>query len=276
MMQTRARRSLVPVILIGIVALYAILLVGVPVAAMLQAAFGKGITVFLSALITPDAIHAFAITLLLVSGACAFNLIAGLVLAWVLVRQQFAGKRVLSALVDAPFVIAPIIIGAVLIIVFGRGGWLTIPGVHIAFALPGMLLAMIIVSMPFVTREVMPVLAELGPEQEEGAYTLGAGRFYTFRRIVLPELRWALLYGLAQTFSRALGEFGAIIVIGGAIQGVTETTTIYLFRALDDRNAIGAYSASILLALLSAVLLSIMEVFNRRRPRAFVTEETSL
>lgn len=251
--------------LLGIVVVYALALIGVPMLAMIQAAFGKGLQALLNSLSVPDVLHAFVITILLAIGAGIVNLLLGLILAWVLVRQQFPGKRLLTALVDAPFVIPPVIVGAVLIILFGREGWLTIPNVQIAFALPGMLLATILVSMPFVTREVMPVLAGIRPEQEEAAYTLGAKRWRTFRKVVLPELRWALLYGLSLTFSRALGEFGAVIVIGGAIQGLTETTTIYVFRALDDRNTIGAYGASIVLAALSVIVLTTMERLNRRR-----------
>jgi sulfate transport system permease protein len=251
-------------LLIGIVAIYAVILVGIPVLAMVQAAFGKGIEALANALLAPDVVHAFGITLLLAAGAGVINLIFGLLLAWVLVRHEFPGKRLLAALVDAPFVISPVIIGSVLIVLFGRNGWLNIPNVQIAFAVPGMLLATIIVSMPFVTREVIPVLVALRPEQEEAAYTFGAGRWYTFRRVILPELRWALIYGLLLTISRALGEFGAVIVIGGAIQGLTESATVYVFRALDDRNAIGAYGASILLALLSVGLLTLMETLNRR------------
>ncbi len=252
-------------LLIGIVAIYAIALVGIPTAAIIGGALNKGIAALVMAVTAPDVIHAFEVTVLLAVGAGAFNLVAGLLLAWVLVRHEFRGKQLLIALVDAPFVISPVIIGAVLIIVFGRGGWLSIPNVPIAFALPGMMIAVIIVTMPFVAREVMPVLAALGPEQEEGAFTLGAGRWYTFRRIVLPELRIALLYGLALTFSRALGEFGAVIVVGGAIQGLTETATVYIFRALDDRNTVGAYGAAIILAGLSVILLNVIERLNRRR-----------
>ena len=262
----RSIRAKLPLhwLLIGIVGIYALVLVGAPVFTMIQAAFGKGIDVLATALLAPDVIHAFGITLLLAAGAGAINLVCGLLLAWVLVRHAFPGKRLLVALVDAPFVISPVIIGSVLIVLFGRGGWLNIPNVQIAFAVPGMLLATIIVSMPFVTREVIPVLVTLRPEQEEAAYTFGAGRWYTFRRVILPELRWSLIYGLLLTISRALGEFGAVIVIGGAIQGLTETATVYVFRALDDRNAIGAYGAAILLALLSVGLLTLMETLNRR------------
>jgi len=252
-------------LLIGIVAIYAIVLIGVPVVAMVQAAFGKGVEVLATALLAPDVVHAFGLTLLLASGAGTINLLAGLLLAWVLVRHNFPGKRLLTALVDVPFVISPVIIGSVLIVMFGRGGWLNVPDVQIAFAVPGMMLATIIVSMPFVTREVIPVLTALRPEQEEAAYTFGANRWYTFRRVILPELRWALIYGLLLTISRALGEFGAVIVIGGAIQGLTETATVYVFRALDDRNAIGAYGASILLALLSVSLLTLMETLNKHQ-----------
>ncbi|MEP7285865.1 MAG: sulfate ABC transporter permease subunit [Chloroflexota bacterium] len=266
-------RSPLQFMLVGIVLLYAGGLIIAPIAAIVQGAFGKGLDGLFAALTEPDVIHAFQVTLFLSIIAALVNLVAGVVLAWVLVRHQFPGKRLLSALVDAPFIISPVIIGYVLIVLFGRQGWINIPGIQIAFALPGMLIATIIVSMPFVTREVMPVLANLGPEQEEGAYTLGANRWLTFWRIVLPEIRWSLLYGLALTFARALGEFGAVVVVGGAIQGYSESATVYVFRALNDRNKIGAYGVSIVLALLSVVLLMGMEQFKRRPKTLDVIQE---
>ncbi len=252
-------------LLVGIAILYALILIVAPLIAIVQGAFAKGLITLFNVLLTPDALHAFALTLLLAAGAVLFNGVAGLLLAWVLVRHTFPGKWLVNMLVDAPFVISPVIIGYALIILFGRQGWITLPNIQIVFAVPGMLIVTIIVSMPFVTREVIPALAALGPEQEEGAYTLGAGRWYTFRRIVLPEIRWALLYGLAQTFSRALGEFGAVIVVGGAIEGLSESATVYIYHTLNDRNTVGAYGASIVLAVIAVGLLTTMERLNRRR-----------
>jgi sulfate/thiosulfate transport system permease protein len=264
----REQRARFPIhfILIGIVLLYAVGLIVAPLTVLFQDAFSKGITPLVNALTQQDVIHAFGLTILLSAGATAINLIGGVTLAWVLVRQSFFGKRLCMALINMPFAISPVIVGYILLVIFGRGGWLNVP--NVAYAIPGMLLATVIVAMPFVVREVMPILAALGPEQEEGAYTLGASRWLTFRRIIFPRIRLAVLYGAALTVARSLGEFGAVIVIGGAIQGLTETGTVYVYRALDIRGNVGAYGAAILLGLLSVILLIGMDRFRQRAERA--------
>ncbi|HVO69019.1 MAG TPA: sulfate ABC transporter permease subunit [Aggregatilineaceae bacterium] len=262
----RERRARFPgqYLLIGVVVLYVGLLIAAPLVALVQHALSKGPAPLVTALSGPDVVHAFAVTLLLTLGAALINLVGGVLLAWVLVRHTFPGRQLWIALIDMPFVISPVIIGYVLLVLFGSGGWLQIPDVPVAFALPGMLIATVIVSMPFVVREVMPILAALGLEQEEGAYTLGASRWLTFRRIIFPEIRLAVLYGVALTVARALGEFGAVLVIGGAIQGYTESATIYIYRALNIRGSVGAYGAAILLGGLSVLLLIGMDRFRRR------------
>jgi len=265
-MREQRVRTPIQLVLIGIVLIYAGGLVIAPLIALFQNAFAKGIAPLVAALTGPDVLHAFGLTLLLTAAATAINVIGGIALAWVLVRHHFPGKRLCIALIDMPFAISPVIVGYVLLVLFGREGWLNVPGV--AFALPGMLIATVIVAMPFVVREVMPVLIALGPEQEEGAYTLGASPWLTFRRIIFPRIRLAVLYGAALTVARSLGEFGAVIVIGGAIQGVTETGTLYIYRALDVRGNVGAYGAAILLGLLSVILLIGMDRFRQHMEQA--------
>jgi len=248
--------------LIAIVLLYIGILLAAPLAAVGQRAFSGGIGLVIKALTDKEVLAAMRMTALLVFAATAINTVAGIALAWVLVRQKFPGRDLINGLVDLPFVVSPVIIGYVIIILFGRQGWFPELPIQIAFSWPGMLLVTVFVSLPFVTREVMPVLATLTREQEEAAHTLGASPMLTFRRVVLPAIWPGVLYGIVLTMARALGEFGAVAVAGGGIQGVTETATIYIFRALHDRNTIGAYSLAIVLGLLSIVILLLMNTFR--------------
>ena len=260
-------RTPVQFLLLAVVLLYAGILLIAPIVAIIQGALSAGLNKLFDALTQPDVIHAFELTFLLALGAVLVNTIAGITLAWVLVRHQFPGKRILNTLVDAPFVFSPVIAGYALILLFGRKGWFAPTAIPIAFAWPGMFLATVFVSLPFVTREVQSVLAELTREQEEVAYTIGASRWNTFRRIVLPQIWSGLLYGIVLTFARSIGEFGAVAVVGGSVQGLTETATVYVFRALDKRDTVGAYGVSIVLGLLSIAILTIMSLLRTRSPR---------
>lgn len=251
-------------LLIGIVLIYAGLLVLAPIVTIVQGTFSRGLEPIITTFNKPDVRHAFEVTFTLSLGAVLINATAGLITAWVLVRQRFAGRKFLDGLVDIPFVFAPVIAGYVLIVLFGRDGWFAPPLVPIVFALPGVLLAKTFVSLPFVTREVQPVLEALTPEQEEAAYTMGASRWITFWRIVMPEIRVALFYGIILTFARAVGEFGAVAVVSGSIENFTETATSYVFRALNDRQPVGAYGVSLVLGLVSIVVLILMNFFRQR------------
>ncbi len=254
--------------LIGIALLYLVILVAVPVAAIFQGAFVQGIGAFVAALNRPDVLQAFWLTLILAAGAVVINGLFGTIVAWVLVRQNFAGKSFFNGIIDLPFVVSPVIAGYMIILLFGRQGWFApfveATGFKIAFALPGMLLVTVFVSLPFTIREIMPVLRQIGVESEQAAYTLGASGWQTFWRVTLPGIRWGLLYGLTLTLARALGEFGAILVVGGAVSGKTETATLYIFRALDERQYVGAYAASVILAVVSFIVLFGMELLRRR------------
>lgn len=257
-MSEKTPRSPGQLLLLGIVLLYAALLLIAPMTAIVTNTFKDGVQPVMEALTESDVISAVRVTLTLVVSATIINIIAGVALAWVLVRHEFPGKHLVDALVDMPFVVSPVIIGYVIIVLFGRNGWFQDIPLRIAFAWPGMLLVTVFVSLPFVTREVMPVLAAMTPEQEEAAYTLGASPILTFRRIVLPNIWRGILYGIVLTVARALGEFGAVAVAGGGVHGSTETATIYIYRALLERQTTGAYSLAILLGLVSVIILLIM------------------
>jgi len=204
--------------------------------------------------------------------AVAVNTVMGTIVAWVLTRDRFRGRNLLNAVVDVPFAISPIIVGFALILLLGPRG-LFGPlaarlGVQIVFAWPGMALATTFVSIPFVIREVGLVLAETGRDQEQAALTLGASPLYAFFRVTLPSIRWGLLYGVLLTTARALGEFGAVLVVSGGVAELTETGTLFVFRALDDRRDVAAYSMSVALAGLSIALIALLQVLRRRREAA--------
>jgi sulfate transport system permease protein len=176
-----------------------------------------------------------------------------------MVRHRFPGRQLLNGLIDLPFAVSAVVVGYMLLLLFGRTGLLApvlqALNLKVAFALPGMILATLFVTMPFMVRELIPVLKEFGVEQEQAAATLGASGWQIFWLVTFPALRWGFIYGLTLTFARALGEFGAVLVIGGGVQGRTETATLYIFRALDERQYVGAYSAALVLGLLSLAIV---------------------
>jgi sulfate transport system permease protein len=244
------------------------LLILVPTLALLRAAFARGFGPFAEALASADARRAFGLTLWITLLATLVNTVFGLAFAVVLVRQKFWGKTLADGLVDLPFAVSPIIAGLMLVILYGPQGWLGTwlerVGLRVVYSWPGMLLATTFVTLPFVVREVVPVLREFGVDQEEVAYTLGAGRWRTFWRVTLPSIRWGLAYGVTLTVARALGEFGALLVVSGNILGRTQTATLYIHDGIESFNTEGAYAASVLLAGVSFVLLIGMETLRKR------------
>jgi sulfate/thiosulfate transport system permease protein len=270
--ERRARPRGIEWLIVAAVLGYAGILIIGPLLGLVWGAVHAGAGAFFRALFHPDALHALKLTLLLSLAATVINAIFGTCIALVLVRDRFRGKKVLNGLVDVPLAVSPVIAGFMLILLFGRSGWLT-PlveglGIPIVFAMPGMLIATIFVSIPFIPRELAPVLEQMGTESESAAYTMGASPWTAFWRITLPAARWGLLYGVSLTFARAIGEFGAILVVGGTIAGLTETATLYVYRALDDRHPVDAYAVAVVLALFSFVLLVGMEYFRKRRRRS--------
>ncbi len=255
-------------ILIGLTVGYLGILLLAPLAALVKTAFSKGFWGLAWALADPDVWRALRFSLALALGATAVNTVFGVAVAWVLVRHRFPGRKVLNALVDLPFAVSPVVAGYMLILLFGRQGYLRALvkalDLHIVFNWPGMLLATAFVTMPFVVREAIPVLQEFGRDQEEAAATLGAGAWITFRRVTLPAIRWGVLYGMALTLARALGEFGAVYVVSGALRGSTETSTLFIFRAMDERMAVAVGGVSLFLAGISFAFLTGVEACQRR------------
>lgn len=255
-------------LLVAVAVLYAAVMLLGPLVAIAWGAFAAGLGELFKQLTSAEALNALKLTLLLSVAAVAINTVFGLCIALVLARDDFKGKRFLNGLVDLPFAISPVIAGFMLILLFGRNGWFTWLidplNIRVVFALPGMLLATIFISLPFVVREVVPVLRHAGTEQEQAAYTLGAGYWRTFRQITLPNIRWGLLYGISLTFARAIGEFGAVLVVGGGVTRLTETSTLFIYRALDDRNEAGAYAMALVLAAISFSVLLVMEQARKR------------
>jgi sulfate/thiosulfate transport system permease protein len=233
----------------------AVLLVA-PVGYVFWKTFAHGVGPAWDAVTTPDALHALKVTLILTAIAVPANTIFGVLCAIAIVRHRYPGSGVVNAVVDLPLALSPVVIGLALLLLYGRGGWLG--GHGIVFALPGMVLATIFVSLPFVVREVVPVLREIGTEQEQAAATLGASGFQIFRRITWPAIRWAVAYGVVLTTARALGEFGAVSVVSGRLAGQTESLTLFLQDRYQSFDTTGAYAAAVVLALLAMSTLVFM------------------
>jgi sulfate transport system permease protein len=262
------RANVIEWALIAVVVLYAAGLLLAPLLAIFWGAFAEGFGAVARELTSADAISSLKLTLIMAVSATAINAVFGLCIAWVLVRDKFWGRRILNGLVDLPFAVSPVIAGFMLILLFGRTGWLTsitdALGLKVVFALPGILLATIFISLPFVIREVAPVLGQVSLDQEDAALTIGANRLRTFWHVTLPAIRWGLLYGVSLTFARAVGEIGAVLVVSGGVSRLTETSTLFIFRSLDDRNYVGANAMAVLLAGISFLILMLIEFFKKR------------
>lgn len=255
-------------ILIGIVVAYVAFLIVTPIAALTLGALKKGIGESIASLNHPDVFSAFWNTLWISLLVVIVHTLFGTVVAWVFVRHRFPGRNLINGLIDMPFAVSPVVAGYMLLLLFGRNGMLA-PlieklGIQVAFAMPGMVLATLFVTLPFMIRELIPVLEAFNTQQEKAAATLGASSWQTFWRVTFPALRWGMIYGITLTFARALGEFGAVLVIGGGVQGRTETATLFIYRALDERQYIGAYSAALALGLFSLILVMGSDWLRRR------------
>lgn len=262
---SRSTRISLRVIALG----YLFVLVGVPIAVILWRTFEPGIPAFLASVSTPAAQSALDLSLLIVAITVPINVVFGVATALALVRGRFRGRGILQAVVDLPFAVSPIVVGVALIMLWGSAGWfgaLDRAGFKVIFGLPGMVIATIFVTLPFVVREVEPVLHEIGLDQEQAASTLGATRWQTFWRITLPAIRWGLTYGIVLTVARALGEFGAVIMVSSGFAGVSQTLTLLVHsRYIDDHNTYGAYAAATLLMGIALVVLLLMTVLDRKR-----------
>jgi sulfate/thiosulfate transport system permease protein len=252
---------------------YLALLLGIPVALVFVNAFQDGFAAAWDAVTTPEAQHAFYLTLVMVAVAVPLNTIFGVLAALAIVRQRFPGRALFNAAIDLPFAVSPVVVGLALLLVYGSrdgwiGDWLADQGIRVIFSTPGMILATIFVSLPFVAREVIPVLREIGTEQEQAAATLGAGPLQTFFRVTLPAIRWGVAYGVVLTTARALGEFGAVSVVSGRLSGQTETATLFVENRFQRFDETGAYAAAVVLALLALGTLLAMNLIKPKEGQA--------
>jgi sulfate/thiosulfate transport system permease protein len=252
---------------------YLFLLVIWPVALVAQETFAHGLAPVIDALRQPEVIFAFQLTLSAAFWAVVINTIFGVGISLLLVRYTFPGRRALNALVDLPLAVSPIVVGLALVLVYGgRTGWLgrslEQAGLQVIYAPPGIILATAFVSMPLVIREVMPVLQEIGTEQEQAARSLGASAMQTFARITLPAIRWALLYGVVLSLARSLGEFGAVKIVSGGVAMRTQTATLLVeerYQQFGVENSIIAYTAAFILALIAVIALVIVSSFQPQK-----------
>jgi sulfate transport system permease protein len=254
--------------LIGVVWLYfAVLLIG-PIGYLALQAVGGGMGAFWSEITRPEALSGFRLTIEITAIVLVINLIFGTMTAMVLVRHRFPGRALLSGLIDLPFAVSPVIAGFMLILLFGPetllGTFFAGHGVQVLFAFPAMVLATLFVTFPFVVRELTPVLQTIGTDSEEAARTLGASEWRIFFLVTLPAIRWGLIYGATLTVARAIGEFGAVLVVSGNILMVTQTATLHIYQSYVDFNYVGAYAVALTLLAASFVILMLLEAAKAR------------
>jgi sulfate transport system permease protein len=267
----RRKARLWRALMLSVALLYVVVLLLAPLGGIIYYALKEGLGEVGHAYRQSDVRHAFYLTAVIMVITVIVTTFFGIIVALVLARDRFVGKRLVSALVDLPLAVSPVIVGLMAVLLFGRGGWFepffAARGIQVIFALPSMILVTIFISIPFVIREVVPVLQELGMEEEQAAWTLGASRLQTFRRVTLPNIRWGLLYGIALSAARSIGEVGAVLIVSGSLQGQTETATLYILRAFDQYQEQQAYIVALTLASFSIVMLIGIETLKRRASR---------
>ncbi len=255
-------RFLLAVVALGFIGLFLV----APLAAVFSQALADGVGVYLKSLNEPDALASIRLTLLTAAIAVPLNLVFGVAASWAVAKFEFVGKSVLTTLIDLPFAVSPVISGMIYILLFGLNGyfgpWLKEHNIQIVFAVPGIVLATVFVTFPFVARELIPLMQAQGTEEEEAAISLGAGGWQTFYRVTLPNIKWGLLYGVILCNARAMGEFGAVSVISGHIRGLTNTMPLHVEILYNEYNFVGAFAVASLLtvvALMTLVLKSFAE-----------------
>lgn len=270
----RARPELVKWALITISLMYVGILLVAPLFGIIYATAKEGFSIVTETLAQPDVRHAYWLSFIIAVATVSVTTLFGVITAWVLTRHRFFGRGIFNAIVDLPMAVSPVIVGLMAVLLFGRGGWFepffTSQGIQVIFALPSMIIVTIFICIPFVIREVIPVLQEIGEDEEEAAKTLGASSIQTFFRVTLPNIKWGLFYGIALSAARSLGEIGAVLIVSGSLQGQTETATLYIFRAIEERQDASAYAVALSLALISIVLLVAIEAFKRNREKEMV------
>jgi sulfate transport system permease protein len=237
------------------------LFIVLPLVAVFVQALSKGLAVYLSAVREPDTISAIKLSLFAASIAVPLNLVFGVAAAWAVTKFQFKGKNFLTSLIDIPFAVSPVVAGLIYVLVFGAqgwlGDWLSAHDIRIIFAVPGIVLATIFVTFPFVARELIPLMESQGTEEEEAALVLGATGWQMFYKVTLPNIRWGLLYGVVLCTARALGEFGAVSVVSGHIRGETNTLPLHVEILYNDYNYAGAFAVASLLSMVAVITLAL-------------------
>ncbi|MDQ2079530.1 sulfate ABC transporter permease subunit CysW [Xanthobacteraceae bacterium Astr-EGSB] len=264
----RSEPALVRWTVVAIAILFLFVFLVLPLATVFQQAFSRGLGAYLAALAQPDALAAIQLTLMVAAISVALNLVFGLIAAWAIAKFDFPGKSVLITLIDLPFSVSPVISGLVFILLFGAQGffgrWMQDHDIQIIFALPGIVLATVLVTFPFVARELIPLMQEQGTQEEEAAISLGASGLQTFFRVTLPNVKWALLYGVLLCNARAMGEFGAVSVVSGHVRGETNTMPLHVEILYNEYQFAAAFAVASLLALLALVTLVLKAVLERR------------
>lgn len=257
--------------LVGIAVGFIVLFLCVPLGLVLYQAFSKGWQAYWSALAQPDAIAAMQLTLVVALITVPLNTVFGVAAAWAITRFEFWGKSLLTTLIDLPFSVSPVISGLIFVLMFGAQGWFghwfSAHDIKVIFAVPGIVLATIFITFPFVARELIPLMQEMGSEEEEAALSLGASGWQTFFKVTLPNIKWALLYGVLLCNARAMGEFGAVSVVSGHIRGVTNTLPLHVEVSYNDYDVIGAFSSASILAGLALVTLVLKSVLEWKQAR---------
>ena len=260
------------IFLILAVIFWFLMMIILPISGIIKQVITNGLSLFFSTITTPAARHSFWLTTIITVTAIVINTLFGVILAIVLVKQDFRGKIYVEGLIDLPFAVSPVVAGFMFIILFGPRGWIgswfESLNIKVIYALPGMIIATLFVTLPFVAREVIPVLKEFGPEQEEAACILGASKWQTFWKVTLPSIKWGLIYGTTLTVARSIGEFGAVLVVSGSIINRTQTASLFIHQQFTDFNYAGAFSAAIVLAFLSfSLLISMKLIYSHKKSR---------
>jgi sulfate/thiosulfate transport system permease protein len=274
-LRARQQNQVVKVLLIFLSVLFLATFLIVPVVSVLGYAFSQGLAVYFEALRAPDTLAAIRLTLTTAAIVVPVNTVFGVAAAWAIAKFDFRGKQVLITLIDLPFSVSPVIAGLVFVLLFGAQGWFgpyfRDQGIQIVYALPGIVMATMLVTFPYVARELIPIMQMQGREAEEAAVSLGAGGWMTFFRVTLPSIRWGLLYGVILCNARAMGEFGAVAVVSGHIRGLTTTMPLQAQVLYDEYDLVGAFAVAsllMLLALLTLVVKTVVEALGARRRRA--------
>ena len=253
---------------IAVAVAFLALFIVVPLANVFMQAFAKGVGVYLSAIGNPDAVAAIRLTLIAAGIAVVLNLVFGTLAAWAITKYRFRGKSLLITLIDLPFSVSPVVSGLVFVLLFGAQGylgpWLRAHDIQVVFALPGIVLASVFVTFPFVARELIPLMREQGTQDEEAALSLGASGLRTFLRVTLPNVKWALLYGVLLCNARAMGEFGAVSVVSGHVRGETNTMPLHIEILYNEYQFTAAFAVASLLTLLAVVTLIVKTVLERK------------